>query len=79
MSAACLTLRGVCCFGADSQPWAVGAGTADGRPWVVSGDAFGIMSWTTKDEAFLPPANKSLCREEYSKVINLTGILPKFK
>eukprot|EP01050_Picozoa_sp_SAG11_P014899 SAG11_NODE_1881_length_4130_cov_2.080873_3_plen_389_part_00 len=35
-----------------SQPWAVGAQSADGRPWVVSGDAFGIMSWATRDEAY---------------------------
>ena len=35
-----------------SQPWAIGAGSANDRPWVVSGDAFGLMAWTTADQAY---------------------------
>jgi hypothetical protein len=37
-----------------AQPWAVGAGpkTGQDRPWAVTGDAWGIMSWTTHDDAY---------------------------
>lgn len=41
-------------FAGYGQPWAVNGGSdlATNRPWTLGGDAFGIMSWTTANNAY---------------------------
>lgn len=49
------------------QPWAVGAGPdiVKRRDWIAAGEAFGIMSWTTSDNAY----------EEFYKDDDARGLL----